>query len=88
MKQARFISILKPGKDPVQLLPYRPVSVLDTIVKVFKKILPATILNEVGWRRLLRDKQFRFTPKRRTSRRLDRLFETVFRNFGEKPVTG
>ena len=35
-KQARGISILKPGKYPAQLYSYRPISLLDTIGKFLR----------------------------------------------------
>jgi hypothetical protein len=35
-KHARVISILKPGKDPAQPTSYRPISLLDTIGKLFE----------------------------------------------------
>jgi hypothetical protein len=38
-KHARVISILKPGKDPALPSSYRPISLLDTIGKLFEKIL-------------------------------------------------
>jgi hypothetical protein len=34
-KHARLISITKPGKDPALPSSYRPISLLDTIVKLF-----------------------------------------------------
>jgi len=37
-KHARVISILKPGKDPAMPSSYRPISLLDTIGKLFEKI--------------------------------------------------
>ena len=37
-KHARVISILKPGKDPALPISYRPISLLDTICKLFEKI--------------------------------------------------
>jgi hypothetical protein len=54
-KQARVISILKPGKDPALPSSYRPISLLDTISKLFEKILLARILHEVSERGLMRD---------------------------------
>jgi hypothetical protein len=47
-KHARVISILKPRKDPAQSSSYRPISLLDTIGKIFEKILLTRILYEVG----------------------------------------
>jgi hypothetical protein len=49
-KHIRLISILKPGKDPSQ-----PISLLDTIGKLFEKILLTRILHQVGVCGLLRD---------------------------------
>jgi hypothetical protein len=43
-KHARVISILKPGKDPAMPSSYRPISLLDTIGKLFEKILLVRIL--------------------------------------------
>jgi len=66
-KHARVISILKPGKDPALSSSYRPISLLDTIGKLFEKILLVTILQVVKERGLLRDEQFGFRPKHSTS---------------------
>ena len=43
-EHALVISILKPGKDPALPASYRPISLLDTIGKLFEKILLARIL--------------------------------------------
>jgi hypothetical protein len=53
-KHARVISILKPGKDPAILSSYWPISLLETIGKLFEKILLSRILHEVKVRGLLR----------------------------------
>ena len=86
-KHARVISILKPGKDTAQPSSYRPISLLDTIGKLFEKILLTRILHEVGERGLLRDEQFGFRPRHSTSLQLARLVEQI-RNFGERRLTG
>jgi hypothetical protein len=83
-KHARVISILKPRKDPALPSSYRPISLLDTIGKLFEKILLARILHEVNERVLMRDEQFGFRPKNSTSLQLARLVERITRNFGEK----
>jgi len=49
-KHARVISIFKPGKEPDLPSSYRPISFLDTIVKLFEKILLASILHVVSER--------------------------------------
>jgi hypothetical protein len=49
-----------PGKDPTLPSSHRPISLLDTIGKLFEKILLARALREVNGRGLLRDQQFEF----------------------------
>jgi hypothetical protein len=87
-KHARVISILKPGKDPAQPSSYRPISLLDTVGKLFEKILLIRILHQVGECGLLRNEQFGFRPRHSTSLQLARLVERITRNFGEKRLTG
>jgi hypothetical protein len=84
----RVMSILKPGKDPTLSSSYRAISLLDTIGKLFEKILLARILHEVNVRRLQRNEQFGFRPEHSTSLLLARLVEIISRNFGEKTLTG
>jgi hypothetical protein len=54
-KHARVLPILKPGKDPTEPSSYRHLSLLDTVDKVFEKILLIRILREVNERGLLHD---------------------------------
>ena len=82
-KHARMISILNPGKDPALPSSYRPISLWDTIGKLFEKILLARILYVVKKRRQLRDEQFGFRPRHSTSLELGRLVEKITTNFGE-----
>ena len=83
-KHARVISIFKPGKDPALPSSYRPISLLDTIGKLFENILLARILHVVSERGIMRDEQFGFRPRHSTSLQLARLVERITRNFGEK----
>jgi len=87
-KHARLISILKPGKDPALPSSYRPISLLDTIGKLFEKILITKIFHEVNMRGLLGNEQFGFCPRHSTSLQLARLVEKITGNFGEKRLTG
>jgi hypothetical protein len=87
-KHARVISILKPGKDSALPSSYRPISLLDTIGKLFENIILARILHEVNLRGLMRDEQLGFRPKHSTSLQLARLVERLTRNFGEKRLSG
>jgi len=47
-KYVRVISILKPGKDPTLPSSYRPICFLDSIGKLFEKVLVTRILIEVS----------------------------------------
>ena len=67
---------------------YRPSSLLDTISKLFEKMLLPRILHEVNVRGLLRNEQFGFRPRKSNSLQLARLVERITRNFGEKRITG
>ena len=75
-KHARVTSILKPEKNPALPSSYRPISLLDSIGKLFEKILLARILQEVSERGLMRDEQFGFRPRHSTSLQLARLVGT------------
>jgi len=59
-----------------------------TIGKLFQKILLSRILHEVNVRGLLRNEQFRFRARHRTSFQLARLVDRITRNFDEKRLTG
>jgi hypothetical protein len=87
-KHARVFSILKPGKDPALPSSYRPISLLDTIGKLFEKILLCMILHEVSERGLLRYEQFGFRLKHSTALQLTRLVGRVSKNFDENRLTG
>jgi hypothetical protein len=85
-KHACVISILKPGKDPTLPSSYRPISLLDTVGKLFEMILLTRIFREVNERRLLCDRQFR--PRDSMALQLDHLVERVSRNFDGRRLTG
>jgi len=87
-KHARVISILKPGKDPALPSSYRPISLFDTIGKLFEKILLVRILQVVNERGLLRDEQFGFRPNHRTLLQQALPVERITRNFGENGLNG
>jgi hypothetical protein len=86
-KHAHVTSTLKPGKDS-GLMSFRNISLLDTIGKLFKKILLTMILREVSRRGFLRNEQFRFGPIHSTALQLARLVERVPGNLEEKKLTG
>jgi hypothetical protein len=62
-KHARVLPILKPAKHHKQPSSYRPISLFDTVGKLFEKMVLTSVLREVNERGLLRDEQFGFRPK-------------------------
>jgi hypothetical protein len=78
----------KAGKGPHAALFYRLISLLNTIGKLFEKILLRRVLKEVNERGLLRDEQFGFRPRLSTTLQLARLVERVKRNLDERRPTG
>ena len=81
-KHAQVISILKLGTDPALPSSFWPISLLDTIGKLFEKILLARILHKVSEHRLMRDEQFGFRPRHSTSLQLACLVERITRKRG------
>jgi hypothetical protein len=59
--------MLNPGKDLTQPSSYRPISFLDTVGKLFDKILLSRVLREVNERGVLRNEQSGFRPKHSTT---------------------
>jgi len=82
------ISILKPGKDPALSSSYRLIRLLDTIGKLFEKILLGRILHVVSEPGLMRDDRLGCKPRHSTSLQLVHFVERITRNFGEKRLTG
>jgi hypothetical protein len=80
--------ILKTEKYPALPSSYRPISLLDTIGKLFEKILSARILHEVSERGLIRDEQCGLRSRHSTSLKLAPPVERITRNFGGKRLTG
>jgi hypothetical protein len=87
-KHSRVVSIMKQGKDPTLPSSYRPISLLDTVGKLFEKILLARVLREASELGLLLDEQFGFRPRHSTTLQMARLVERVNRNFDERRLSG
>jgi hypothetical protein len=87
-KHARVVSVLKREKDPMLPPSYGPISLLDTVGKLFEKILLPRVLREVNECGLIRDEQFGFRPTESTMLQLVRLIERINRNFDDRRLTG
>jgi hypothetical protein len=80
-KHTCVVSILKLGKDPTLPLPYIPISLVDTVGKLFEKVLLARVLREVKQCSVLHDRQFQFQSRLSTTLQLARHIERFNRNF-------
>ena len=72
------------GDGSITAKSYRPISLLDTIGKLFEKVLLIRILHEVSVGGIIPDEQFGFRPGHSTSLQLARQVQRITRNFGEK----
>jgi len=59
-KQARVIMILKPGKQPIEVSSYRPISLLSIISKILEKLLLHRLLSDTHSQDLIPSHQFGF----------------------------
>jgi hypothetical protein len=67
---------------------YRPISLLDTIGKLFEKILLCRVLKEVNEHGLQCEEQFGFRPRLSMTLQLVCLVKRVNRNLDERRLTG
>lgn len=72
MKRANIILLLKPGKDPVDPSSYRPISLLQSDVKILAKVL-AMRVNKVILS-IIHPDQAGFMPRKSTVTNLRRLY--------------
>ena len=80
--------VFNPETERIWPCPHRPIIPLDTIGKLFERILLTRNLFEIGRRALLCNEQFGFRAKHSTALQLTLLIERVSRNFSEKRLTG
>lgn len=72
-KTAKVIPILKPGKDPKDVSSYRPISLLNTVCKIFEKLIHEMISIHLETNPILPPQQLGFRPKYTTSHQLKRI---------------
>jgi hypothetical protein len=82
------VPILKPGKDLTLPSSYRPVSLFDTVGKLFEKILLTRGVREINQRGLPCDEQFGFRRRHSKTLQLAHLVERANTNFDETRLTG
>lgn len=76
-KFSEIIMIPKPNKPPAKVTSYRPISLLQTLSKVFKKILLKRLIPLAIMAKIIPDTQFGFKPNHSTIHQLHRLVDII-----------
>jgi hypothetical protein len=87
-KQAKVIAIPKPGKDPTNPGNYRPISLLNSISKVFERVLLYRIQEFTQSNNILPNQQFGFRVKHSTGHQVQRIVNFVRNGLSQKLSTG
>jgi hypothetical protein len=75
------VALLKPGKDPKFPQNIRPISLLSSMGKVFKKVIIEIVQRHIGERNLFNASQFGFRARHSTTLQCMRLADHVTINF-------
>ncbi|PNF15438.1 hypothetical protein B7P43_G18173, partial [Cryptotermes secundus] len=86
-KEAKVITLLKPGKDPKFSQNVRPISLLSTSGKLFEKVIFKFLRKHTEERVLLNASQFGFRARHSTTLQCMRLADHVTHNFNNKMST-
>jgi hypothetical protein len=86
-KEAKIITVPKPGKDPKFPLNLRPISLLSTTGKLFEKVILKIVQRHIEERGLLNASQFSFRAPHSTTLQCVRLTDHVFLNFNNNIST-
>lgn len=87
-KEAKVIPIPKPGKDAGKSSNYRPISLLNTLGKLFEKIINVRIMSFAEENNILNEEQFGFRPQHSTSHQILRVTRHIRRNWALRKSTG
>lgn len=86
LKVARVIPLHKKG-DPTTPANYRPISILNSLSKIFEKVLAAQITNFFESNSLFSTFQYGFRQGRSTTQAIGALLERIYSNFNENQIT-
>lgn len=87
-KSAKVIPIPKPGKDKNLAASYRPISLLNTLAKLFEKMIHNRITDFVEEHNILNAEQFGFRPQHSTSHQILRVARHIRNNWAMRRSTG
>ena len=83
----KMIFIRKPGKDPSNPLSYRPICLLEIILKIFERIIAQRLLYYLEYNNLLTEKQFGFRSGRCTQHSINFVDEIINENKKQRKST-
>jgi hypothetical protein len=86
-KVAKIIMIPKPGKDLSSPLNYRPISLLNSLGKLFEKIILKRLNHQLRELKVIRDEQFGFKRGHSTTHALLRSVERITHGFNYRKAT-
>ena len=86
-KSANVIPILKAGKDPFSPASYRPISLTNTLCKIYEKIVNDKLLWYLEDNKLLNPKQFAFRKNKNTVDPITIFTTDVLNGFAQKKIT-
>jgi hypothetical protein len=87
-KQAIVIAIPKPGKDPTNPGNYRPISILNSLSKIYERILLFRVQKYTHENNVLPNQQFGFRSKHSTGHQVQRIVNFIRNGFQQKMSTG
>jgi hypothetical protein len=86
-KVAKLRMFPKPGKDLISPLNYRPINLLNSLGKLFEKIILNRLNSQLRERNVLRDEQFGFKRGHSMTHALLRNVERITHGFNHRKAT-
>ena len=75
--------IQKPGKNPTDVAPYRPINLLPILSKILEKLLLKRIHRDTNRQEWIPSHQFRFRKAHSTIQQCHRIIDTINKAFEE-----